>query len=61
MRIALVAGWLALVLCAVGCKENEAATAACKEKKTSDDCSACCKDKGASGHKYINGDCGCLG
>ncbi|MBI4702666.1 MAG: hypothetical protein HY744_16210 [Deltaproteobacteria bacterium] len=61
-------GWTATIvlaaLCAataLGCKENAAATGACKGAKSSDECSECCKTNGASGHKYIGGDCGCLG
>lgn len=45
----------------LGCAENKAATGKCKSAKSSDDCSACCKENGANGHKYINGDCACLG
>lgn len=46
----------------VSCKPNEAATNVCKPKaKSSDDCSSCCKGEGASGHKWVNGDCSCLG
>ena len=45
-----------------GCKENEAASKACKgESASSDDCADCCQKNGASGHKYINGACSCLG
>ncbi len=55
------AGWLAAVALA-GCTENPTATAACKSKgESSDVCSKCCHDNGANGHKYINGDCSCLG
>jgi hypothetical protein len=58
----LVTAWLGLVLAATGCKENPTATAACKSGSTSsDECSKCCNSNGANGHKWINGDCGCLG
>ncbi len=45
-----------------GCSENEAATKKCKGgSSSSDECQKCCNENGASGYKYINGDCGCLG
>lgn len=49
------------VVLGAGCSENAAATAKCKPEKDSDTCQTCCKDNGASGYKFINGDCGCLG
>jgi len=62
LRYASLLILLTAALATVGCKDNPAATKACKGAGASSDaCSACCKSHGANGHKYINGDCSCLG
>jgi hypothetical protein len=56
-------GLLAVLLAAtlVGCAENKAATEKCKDSTSSDRCKTCCNSAGASGYKWISGQCGCLG
>ena len=49
-----------LLVALLACKTNEAATDACKDESSSDDCEKCCKDNGANGYAYA-GDCSCLG
>ncbi len=57
----LAAGWLWLVTSATGCKENPAATAACKGKAgNSHVCNSCCRLNGASGSVW-SGNCSCIG
>ncbi|MBW2523786.1 MAG: hypothetical protein JRI23_06405 [Deltaproteobacteria bacterium] len=53
---------LCLGLLSVGCSKNEAATQKCRQAQ---DCAACCKQAGATGHASgtVNGkySCKCLG
>ena len=52
---------LALLIAAVGCKENRKATMACKGKAgNSTVCNSCCSLNGASGSVWSGG-CSCVG
>jgi hypothetical protein len=47
---------------AIGCAENTAATAKCKDSSSGDDCKECCSKNGASGNTYTSGGgCTCRG
>jgi hypothetical protein len=55
--VSLLAGAL------LACKNDEAATKACRTsgKASAQACRDCCKLQGAKGHKYVGGQCTCLG
>lgn len=57
----VVAVVIVLVGALLACKENEAASSACKSQPDSDECEKCCKAQGSNGYTYVNGECGCLG
>ncbi len=57
-----IAAGLALLFGIAACKENPAATAACKGKAgNSSTCNSCCHLNGASGSTWVGGQCGCVG
>ena len=47
---------------AVGCAENTAASAKCKQVTDGDGCKKCCSDNGANGSTFVTGGaCTCRG
>ena len=56
-------GWAILgSMLVLGCAENKAASEKCKGATAdTDTCNKCCTSNGATGYKYVNGSCGCLG